>query len=67
MKRIVVIGLLVLAGCSTQLYKPGATREDFARDLQACQYQVQLASGVVWPDEVEMCMATKNWTRTSSR
>lgn len=39
--------VLVLGGCTTVLYKDGATQADYQRDFGQCDYEVSLHAGGV--------------------
>jgi uncharacterized protein YceK len=42
-----IIGVLLLGGCTTVLYKDGATQADYQSDFGQCDYEVSLhANGV---------------------
>jgi len=48
MKSILfIISVLVLSGCTTILYKDGATQADYQRDFGQCDYEVALHAGGV--------------------
>lgn len=38
LKLLLVCSSLFLFGCGTALYKPGATQQDFDKDMAECQY-----------------------------
>ncbi|OFZ15472.1 MAG: hypothetical protein A2Z20_12335 [Bdellovibrionales bacterium RBG_16_40_8] len=67
MKNILlIIGALILSGCTTILYKDGATQEDYKREFGQCDYEVALhAQGVdqslntMFGQELDLAMRKK--------
>jgi len=48
MKNILfVISVLMLGGCTTVLYKDGASQSDYQRDFGQCDYEVSLHTNSV--------------------
>lgn len=44
-KTLLVVSLFALCGCTTVLYKDGATQADYQRDFGQCDYEVSLHAG----------------------
>jgi len=45
MRRLIVVGALLLAGCSTTYRQAGKTQMDFYNDLTECEARASMATG----------------------
>jgi len=61
-RAICLCGLLLLAGCETQMVKPGGTAESFKRDLYECKKDAVAApTKSRYERMVDECLALKGW------
>jgi len=61
-RAILLLALLLLSGCETQMNKPGGTAEEFRRDLYECKKDaVSAPTKRRYENMVDECLAMKGW------